>query len=694
MTSRSIDYLTVRRQVGIGSDNKIVPANYLLTTESDGTVSYQPVLPYLSTFGIIPSGIFYTGATGRTGPTGSSLTGNTGPTGRGDTGWTGTTGPTGSSLTGNTGPTGPQGTPGAAANTGATGPTGRGITGTTGPTGSSITGSTGPTGTQGPTGWTGRTGPTGSSLTGNTGNTGNTGPTGPTLNIQNAANDRILTAINSGSCNAETNLTFDGSILTVIGTETIITSGRNYLPQNVLSSAFYTEAITDGFGDRAQIGGYKIGTGPTNLILNYQGGRVGIGTQNPQAKLHVGFGVTFPQDWYISNGLNTPSNGFGFYPSMLGRGMSLNSTISTTINVYSDGVNAYGGAIGGDSNGNIDFFTSFIGGGSSIQVRTFSDLFRMRLDSSGRLGINKTNPYFPLTVAYSGTNDYSTLYDFNIGMTVHNTTASGPNNRPNLIGFTDANSTQAAIGAYRNNFNTDYRGGLLFCVGSQPVGYIQGEPDSTAELSASLTEAMRITSSGYVGINTTTPSQYLDISGTMKATNLTDGTTTRPMEGVVNATPTGSIIMWSTTSAPTGWLICDGSGVSTTTYAALFAVIGYTFGGAGATFNVPDMRQRFPVGYDVTDGSYNTIGEIGGERMHSLTINEMPGHSHTFTAVISRVNEGVAGVNRFTATQETLSDTNVTGGSGSNTYGNGTRGNGVPHNNIPPYLTVNYIIKT
>lgn len=334
MASRNIDYLTVRRQVGIGADNKIVPENYMLTTTSEGTVTYQPVVQYLSTFGILPSGIFYTGATGTTGPTGASLTGTTGPTGLGATGPRGNTGPTGSSLTGPTGPIGPQGIPGVAANTGSTGPTGnRGLTGNTGPTGSSLTGPTGPTGTQGMTGPTGPTGTTG--RTGATGNTGNTGPTGPTLDILNAANDRILTAITNQSCNAETNLTFDGSKLTVIGTETIITNGRNYLPQSATSVAFYTEVPSTG-AERARIGAYKIGTGARDLVLNVEGGDVGIGTDNPVTALDVSGGTrigSVVQDTYaLINGSN------GTFVTIEGA----NSANSVKRNIN---LNAYGGNV-------------------------------------------------------------------------------------------------------------------------------------------------------------------------------------------------------------------------------------------------------------------------------------------------------------------------------------------------------------
>jgi microcystin-dependent protein len=69
-----------------------------------------------------------------------------------------------------------------------------------------------------------------------------------------------------------------------------------------------------------------------------------------------------------------------------------------------------------------------------------------------------------------------------------------------------------------------------------------------------------------------------------------------------NANPTGTVIMWTTGTAPTGYLECDGSSVSTTTYAALFAVIGYTYGGSGASFTLPDLRGEFIRGFDNTAG--------------------------------------------------------------------------------------------
>ena len=62
--------------------------------------------------------------------------------------------------------------------------------------------------------------------------------------------------------------------------------------------------------------------------------------------------------------------------------------------------------------------------------------------------------------------------------------------------------------------------------------------------------------------------------------------------------PTGAVRLFARSSAPDGWLKANGAGLSTTTYANLFSVIGYTWGGSGGTFNVPDMRGEFFRGWD------------------------------------------------------------------------------------------------
>ena len=94
----------------------------------------------------------------------------------------------------------------------------------------------------------------------------------------------------------------------------------------------------------------------------------------------------------------------------------------------------------------------------------------------------------------------------------------------------------------------------------------------------------------------------------------------------------GAIIPFSgdISSIPDGFMLCDGSAISRTTYATLFSIIGTTYGnGDGSTtFNLPDLRGRTIVGVDTNDSSFDTLGETGGEKTHTLIKNEMPKHKH------------------------------------------------------------------
>lgn len=96
---------------------------------------------------------------------------------------------------------------------------------------------------------------------------------------------------------------------------------------------------------------------------------------------------------------------------------------------------------------------------------------------------------------------------------------------------------------------------------------------------------------------------------------------------------TGTIDMWGglPTAVPAGWLLCDGSAVSRLTYAALFAATGtlYGSGDGSTTFNLPNIKQRVPVGYDASVTDYNTVGKIGGSGTATLTDQQIA-HKHTY----------------------------------------------------------------
>ena len=85
----------------------------------------------------------------------------------------------------------------------------------------------------------------------------------------------------------------------------------------------------------------------------------------------------------------------------------------------------------------------------------------------------------------------------------------------------------------------------------------------------------------------------------------------------------GSIVMFAGAAPPTNWLICDGSSRSTTTYSALFAIIGYAFGGSGANFNLPNLIQKFPL------GGNGPVGAVGGAFAVTIPATALPSHTHT-----------------------------------------------------------------
>ncbi len=174
------------------------------------------------------------------------------------------------------------------------------------------------------------------------------------------------------------------------------------------------------------------------------------------------------------------------------------------------------------------------------------------------------------------------------------------------------------------------------------------------------------------------------------------------------AGPVGVISAFAGSTAPTGWLLCDGLAThSTTTYAALFAIVAYTYGGSGGVFGVPDLRGRVIAGIDNMGGSdagrlswTNGLGYVGpsskttdaGSESVTLTEAQIPNHLHSIQqnwygegSLYNRDNDkfasgdagGAGGVN----------------GTNYRTVGTGYTGGGSSHSNMQPTITLNYIIK-
>lgn len=93
--------------------------------------------------------------------------------------------------------------------------------------------------------------------------------------------------------------------------------------------------------------------------------------------------------------------------------------------------------------------------------------------------------------------------------------------------------------------------------------------------------------------------------------------------------PTGSVIQTARASAPAGWALCDGTSLLVANYQKLFNAIGYTYGGSGLNFNVPNLKGKIPVGYDATQTEFDALGEAGGSKATSLNVSHIPQHAHS-----------------------------------------------------------------
>ncbi|MGH2639093.1 MAG: phage tail protein [Rhabdochlamydiaceae bacterium] len=94
--------------------------------------------------------------------------------------------------------------------------------------------------------------------------------------------------------------------------------------------------------------------------------------------------------------------------------------------------------------------------------------------------------------------------------------------------------------------------------------------------------------------------------------------------------PSGSLIDFAGLNIPSGYLECNGQSISTSTYAALFSAIGYTWGGSGGSFNVPNLNGYVTMGRNGSYGAGN-LGQSYGENTHTLSISEIPSHNHSIS---------------------------------------------------------------
>lgn len=151
----------------------------------------------------------------------------------------------------------------------------------------------------------------------------------------------------------------------------------------------------------------------------------------------------------------------------------------------------------------------------------------------------------------------------------------------------------------------------------------------------------------------TSTTDVVSITNVATSTAPSGNNVTTATDPALPAIPVGSIIMWNSATPPMGWSLCDG------------------------TNGTPDLRNRFVLGVSSNHG----LGQTGGEEAHTLSVNEMPNHSHSFSLPQGDQNWGNGNGNAFW------------GGSYGRGIGTNAVGGGAAHNNMPPFYALSYIMK-
>ncbi|MBH8565553.1 tail fiber protein [Nostoc sp. CENA67] len=184
-----------------------------------------------------------------------------------------------------------------------------------------------------------------------------------------------------------------------------------------------------------------------------------------------------------------------------------------------------------------------------------------------------------------------------------------------------------------------------------------------------------------VGIGTSKPAESLHITGG----NLKIDERIKDKTGYVM--PVGSILPYAGSTAPEGWLFCDGQEYTTSEYQDLFDVITTQYGGTESNFNVPNLQGRVPVGYKENNTNFSSLGQTGGEERVTLEEKHMPNHNHLYDdhyfVPCGRPAQGGGNYTPDEVGKNGTYENQSTGGTGG----------GESHNNLQPYLTVNFIIK-
>lgn len=153
----------------------------------------------------------------------------------------------------------------------------------------------------------------------------------------------------------------------------------------------------------------------------------------------------------------------------------------------------------------------------------------------------------------------------------------------------------------------------------------------------------------------------------------------------------GEIRMFAGNYPPAGWAFCEGQLLPISEYEDLFNLIGVTYGGDGnSTFAVPDLRGRIPI----HKGNGFTLSERGGVEEVTLTVNQMPAHSHLLLASTTLASSPDPGGNVLAQSRTAAVDLYLEDNPTTNMAATaiGSVGGNQPHSNMQPYLCISFII--
>lgn len=166
----------------------------------------------------------------------------------------------------------------------------------------------------------------------------------------------------------------------------------------------------------------------------------------------------------------------------------------------------------------------------------------------------------------------------------------------------------------------------------------------------------------------------------------------------LNGVPTGSVQAFAGSTAPTGWVLCDGTALSRTDFAPLFSIIGSTYGAGdmATTFNVPDLRGRTVFGKDDASNRMplaSMLGAAGGSSAlntttgeHTLTVDELPAHSHALEETLLGQAANGGGTGLFASAGGDIPTSSI--------GGNAAHSHALDVDITNPFLCLNYMIRT